>query len=82
MIGQKILLLRQEAQISRYELAKHIGVTDQAIKYWEENINEPKATHIKNLAQFFDVSADYLLDLEDIAGRKTPSELHHCPNKN
>ena len=64
-IGEIIIVLRRERNISQTELGKAIGVSARAISYWEQGINEPKATYIAKLAEFFGVSSDYLLGLED-----------------
>lgn len=64
-IGKVIFELRKEAGISQAQLSKEIGVSQRAVSLWEEGRNEPKATYIFRLAVFFDVSADYLLGLED-----------------
>lgn len=61
MIGKRIFELRTECKISQLALAKIIGVSQKAIDYWERGINEPKASYIILLADFFNVSADYLL---------------------
>lgn len=42
-------------------LAKAIGVSQKAVDYWERGVNEPKASYIIKLADFFGVSADFLL---------------------
>lgn len=47
------------------QLAKSINATDAAISNWENGINEPKISYIIAIAKFFNVSADYLLGLED-----------------
>ena len=60
-IGQIIKDLRQEKGISQALLAKTIGVSQKAIDYWERDINQPKASYIVAMADFFDVSCDYLL---------------------
>ena len=60
-IGQIIKDLRQEKGISQATLASVVGVSQKAIDYWERNINQPKASYIVLLADFFDVSCDYLL---------------------
>lgn len=60
-IGEIIKDLRQEKGISQSTLAKAIGVSQKAIDYWERKINEPKASYIVALANFFNVSCDYLL---------------------
>lgn len=60
-----------ENKITRYKLAKDLGVSKQAVLWWCDGINEPKITYLQKLALYFDVSADYLLGLEDESGAKT-----------
>lgn len=57
--------LRTDKQMSMKQLAVAIGTTDAAISNWENGINEPKISYVIRLCQFFDVSADYLLGIED-----------------
>ena len=66
MIGKRIKELRTERKISQAALAKEIGVSQKAIDYWEREVNEPKASYIVALHEFFNVSADYLLGISDI----------------
>ncbi len=61
MICDMIKELRKEKNISQAALALKIGVSQKAIDYWERGVNEPKASYIVKLADFFDVSADFLL---------------------
>ena len=56
--------LRTEKNLSQQKLAKLIGVTQKAIDFWEKGINEPKASYIIKLANFFEVTTDYLLGIE------------------
>lgn len=65
MIGDIIKALRKENNLSQKALAEQIGVSQKAIDYWERGINEPKASYIIKLADFFHVSADYLLERDD-----------------
>ncbi len=60
-IGIIIRELRKERNLSQAQLAHAIGVSQKAIDYWERGINEPKASYIVKLCDFFEVSADYLL---------------------
>ena len=64
-IEKRIKELREEAGLYQTQLAAQIGVSRKAVEFWEKGINEPKATYIYRLAVFFDVSADYLLGLEN-----------------
>lgn len=63
--AERIKELRQEKNLSQSVLAQKISVSQKAIDYWERGINEPKATYIVRLADFFDVSTDYLLGREN-----------------
>ncbi len=63
-IGEVIKELRIEKDLSQQKLAEAIGVSQKAIDYWERGINEPKANYITRLADFFEVSADFLLGRE------------------
>ncbi len=65
MIGKQIKELRLERKLSQAALAKQIGVSQKAIDYWERGINEPKASYIVALHEFFHVSADYLLGISE-----------------
>ena len=47
------------------QLAIKLNTTDAAISNWENGINEPKISYLKSIAEFFDVSADYLIGLKD-----------------
>ncbi len=62
--------LLAENKISMYRLAKDIGVSKQAVAYWCDGINEPKISYLKAIAEYFSVSSDYLLGLENYDGSK------------
>lgn len=62
--GEILKELRSERGISQATLAKQIGVSQKAIDYWERGINEPKASYIVSLAEFFGVTCDFLLGKE------------------
>ena len=65
IIGKRIKELRIEKGMTLIALSKVIGVDKHTIIFWEQETNEPKASYIVRLAQFFGVSTDYLLGLED-----------------
>lgn len=54
-----------------YRLAKDFQCSKATITNWCYGYNEPRATDIARLATYFNVSADYLLGLEDDIGTKT-----------
>lgn len=70
-IGNIIVELRTEQNISQKKLADSIGIGQSTIAQIELGRNEATAATIRKLAAFFDVSADYLLGLEDDFGART-----------
>lgn len=65
LFAERLKELRQERNLSQTALAQIISVSQKAIDYWERGINEPKATYIIRLADYFDISSDYLLGREN-----------------
>ena len=63
--------LLKENNITKYRLAKDLNVSKQAVLWWCDGINEPKISYLRNIAIYFNVSADYLLGLEDETGAKS-----------
>ena len=64
---ERIKELRIEKELSINELGKQIGVSGAAVSRWENGTRIPNLDSIYALAKFFDVSADYLIGLEDYA---------------
>lgn len=64
-VGDKIKELRLSKNIDQKTLAQKLNVQQSAISKWELNKNEPDIKSIIALANFFDVTSDYLLGLED-----------------
>ena len=54
--------LRKKANISQLELGKMIGVTGQTVLNWESGIYEPKIEYLIKLADYFNVTIDYLVE--------------------
>lgn len=65
VFGERLRALRTESKLSAKQLANAIQVSDAAIINWENNVNDIKGEYLVKLAQFFGVSTDYLLGLED-----------------
>ncbi|MFI5358954.1 MAG: helix-turn-helix domain-containing protein [Halanaerobiales bacterium] len=60
--GKKLRSLRQEKKLSQVELSKKLNVTSQALSQYVLGKRIPDAEMIIRIADFFDVSVDYLLD--------------------
>lgn len=61
-IGEQIKKLRQRSGISQETLARHIGVTAQAVSRWETGITAPDISLLPALAYYFQVSIDTLCE--------------------
>lgn len=59
--GQIIRALRKEKKITQTDLAKGVHVTQQTVTAWESGRAVPNANTLDALANYFNVSADYLL---------------------
>lgn len=57
--------LREEKGLSQMQLAKEIGVKQQTISNYEAGEREPDIRTIKKLCKFFNVTAGYLLGIEE-----------------
>lgn len=66
MIGNRIKFLREELGLKQEELAKKLSVSPSSIGMYETNKREPNNELVIKLANFFNVSTDYLLGKSDI----------------
>ena len=67
MISDKIKILREKNNLTQAELARQLGITRSGVNAWEMGISVPSTQYVVELAVFFHVSTDYLLDLPDTA---------------
>ena len=61
LFGRKLRELRLDKQLTQEELAKEIGISRQMISYFESRAMNPTVDVLRNLADFFGVSADEFL---------------------
>lgn len=57
--------LREEKRISQAALAKILGISQSAVGAWESGVNKPEYSLLEKLAEYFDVSVDYLMCKSD-----------------
>lgn len=62
--------LRESQEMSQYELAKALQVSQSAVAKWELGKTEPTASALISISKYFNVSVDYLLELVDEFGNK------------
>lgn len=59
--GEKIRLLRENAELKQAELGTFVGMTQRKVSYIENDQCEPSLEDIRAFCRYFNISADYLL---------------------
>ena len=60
-ISDRIQSLRKAKGITQEQLADAVGVSRQAVSKWEAEQSVPDLERVVAMAEFFDVTTDYLL---------------------
>ncbi len=69
-IGSRIKLLRLERKVTQKDIAEGAGVSPVSIQRFEYGTVRPGLDTLVALADYFDVSLDYLVGRSDIAERR------------
>lgn len=70
-IGNRIADLRTNNHMSQFQLAKVLGIGTSTLGMYETNKRKPSPKVLNKIADYFDVSTDYLL------GRKSKADKVH-----
>lgn len=73
MLGKRIAELRNKIGLSQYELADRLGFSRGKLANYEQGTREPDYETLQIIANYFDVSTDYLI---------TGKEHMKSPNSN
>jgi len=65
MIGRRIKHLRKEMNLLQKDLAEKLNLTQQTISLYESEKRQPDYETLQKIANFFNVSVDYLLGRTD-----------------
>ncbi|AST57706.1 helix-turn-helix family protein [Thermoanaerobacterium thermosaccharolyticum] len=65
MFGKRIKELRKKKGLTQKALASYLGISDRAIGYYENEQRTPPPDILQKIADFFNVSVDYLLGRTD-----------------
>lgn len=65
MLGDRLKKLRNERKITQEKLGKKVNVTKVSISGYENGNRNPDTETLQKLADFFEVSTDYLLGRTD-----------------
>ena len=66
IIGRRINELLAINDVKQKELVAHLSVSDNIVSYFVKGARVPNTEQIIKIANFFNVSSDYLLGLTDI----------------
>lgn len=69
-IGENIKRLRKERDITQEEFAEVLGVSCQSVSRWENNTCYPDIELVPTIAEFFGISTDKLMGVDDIEVKK------------
>ena len=73
-LGQKLKKLRTDKGLTQKDLADQLHVTFQTVSKWESDTNEPDIATLKELAQLYGCTFDYLLNDEEEPIQKEESK--------
>ena len=62
--------LMESYNLTNYRLAKVSGISEGMVGFWRRGERTPSAENLVRLADYFNVSGDYLLGRDDIPNRK------------
>lgn len=68
MFANRIKYLRQSRKLNQVQLADKLGVAKQSVSNWENDNIMPSVEMLEKIADFFNVTTDYLLGRD---GKKT-----------
>lgn len=68
--GERLKEEREKARVDQEEMAKMLGVTPRAYQMYEYGEGYPRYLKLIALADYFDVSLDYLVGRSDVRARR------------
>ncbi|MBE6583833.1 MAG: helix-turn-helix transcriptional regulator [Ruminococcaceae bacterium] len=74
IISKNIVMLRKRSGMTQIELAEKLNYSDKAVSKWERGESVPDIVVLKEIADIFDVTVDYLIT-EDHPEPKTEQAL-------
>lgn len=70
MLRFRLKELRETKGISQKQLAVALNISQGAIGNWESGTRKPNSEYIKNIADYFGTTTDYLLGADDKPNNK------------
>ena len=72
---ERLVNLRKEKGLTQYDLAQLLGFSRGQIGNYEQGSREPDQETLLKIANFFNVSSDYLLGISDIKNHTDDSNI-------
>lgn len=74
-VGKFIKKLRKDNHLTQKKLADKYGVTYQAVSKWENGINLPEVTLIRQMSKDFNINIEDILDGEFLTKKKNRNKI-------
>jgi transcriptional regulator with XRE-family HTH domain len=71
----RIKELRNKKKMNQVELARILGIAPNTLSYWEREEYQPDNESLKRIAEYFNVTIDYLLGVTNKPDRVAPDIL-------
>lgn len=65
VLGERLKELREEQGLTQRQVAERLGLNSVTYLHYEKAQREPPLSVLADMANFFEVSVDYLLGLKD-----------------
>lgn len=82
LIGDKLKKLRKSRDLTQEEVAAHLGISSQSISKWERCDGYPDITMLPTLANYFNISVDDLIGMDEISSAKKLDEINQTWQEN
>ena len=74
-IGERIIQLRKEQNVSQGELANALGLSRQVVSKWENDLSSPVTINLIRLADILDTDVEYIATGRKSYGRRPPKVI-------
>ena len=73
-LGEKLIQLRKQNNMSQEELSKKLNISRQAVSNWERNKTQPDIYTLQNICAIFNVEINNILGTDSSAYETTPTK--------
>lgn len=75
MLARTLRRIRLEHRLTQADIGEAVDATQQAVNHWENGMRLPRTRHLLAFADAFEVNAEELLQLRDLANQTLQREL-------